>query len=344
MTTVGRIRLVVRRAPHHAGASGYDRLAEYLGAEAGASVVRHKFPPRGTWRLARPFARRAGLSWYGTDAFLTEIWAAGAAARSGGIVHFLYGENSYRYAAVVPRGRGRRLVATLHLPPSVFAEYVHSARHLERLDAVVLVARSQLEILERLQSKPAAHVIPHGVDVEYFRPPDTVMRHERCLFVGRWLRDFACLGAVVEAVHRAAPRVRFTLVLPPELMSEWSGRPGVDARSGVDDAALLRAYQESALLVMPLRDTTANNAVLEAMACGLPVIATDVGGMRDYVDRDCARLAPAGNPEAMTAGVLELMQNPAARTAMGQAARSRAEVFAWPRVAKQIVAMYEALT
>lgn len=343
MRAARRVTLVVRRASHHAGASGYDRLADTLCAEAGASVAAHGFPRRGTDRLSRPFVRRAGLAWYGTDAFLTEIWTACAAAWSGGIVHFLYGENSYRYAAVVPRGRGRRLVATLHLPASVFAEYVHSPRHLERLDAVVLVARSQLDILERWQTKPAAHVIPHGVDVGCFRPPNTAARHENCLFVGRWLRDFACLGAVVDAVHRAAPRVRFTLVLPPELVSEWSGRPGVDARSGVDDAALLRAYQESALLVMPLRDTTANNAVLEAMACGLPVVATDVGGMRDYVDRDCARLVPAGKPEAMAAAVLELMQNPAARKAMGQAARIRAETFAWPRVAEQTLAMYEAL-
>lgn len=133
-------------------------------------------------------------------------------------MHFLYGENSYRYAAVVPRGRGRRLVATLHLPPSAFSEYVRCPRHLERLDGLVLVARSQLEILDRLKSKPAIHVIPHGVDVERFRPPDTAMRHESCLFVGRWLRDFACLEAVTQAVHRAAPRIRFTLVLPPELV------------------------------------------------------------------------------------------------------------------------------
>lgn len=73
MTTVGRVRLVVQRAPHHASASGYDRLAEYLRAEAGASIARHRFPRRGTWRLARPFVRRAGLAWYGVDAFLTEI-------------------------------------------------------------------------------------------------------------------------------------------------------------------------------------------------------------------------------------------------------------------------------
>jgi len=343
MTTVGRVSLVVRRAPHHAGASGYDRLAAYLGAEVGASVVAHGFPRRGTWRLARPFVRRAGLAWYGPDAFLTEMWAAGAAACSGGIVHFLYGENSYRYAAVVPRGRGRRLVATLHLPPSVFHEYVRCPQHLERLDGVVLVARNQLEILDRLKCKPAARVVPHGVDVERFRPPDTAERQETCLFVGQWLRDFACLGAVVAAVHRAAPRVRFTLVLPPDLMAEWSGRPGVDTRSGVNDTTLLRTYQESALLVMPLRDSTANNAVLEAMACGLPVVASDVGGMRDYVDRDCARLLPAGKPEPMAEAVLDLLQNPASRVAMGQAARTRAEVFAWPRVAKQIQSVYEAL-
>ncbi len=343
MTALNRVRLVVQRAPHHASASGYDRLAEYLGSQAGASIARHRFPQRGTWRLARPFVRRAGLAWYGADAFLTEMWAAGAAAWSGAIVHFLYGENSYRYAAVVPRGRGRRLVATLHLPPSAFAEYVQSPRHLEQLDALVLVAKSQLEILDGWKSTPAVSIIPHGVDVERFRPNDAAMRNETCLFVGRWLRDFTCLRAVTQIVHRAAPQIRFTLVLPPDLVPDWSGRPGVDVWSGVDDTVLLRAYQESALLVMPLRDSTANNAVLEAMACGLPVVASDVGGMRDYVDRDCARLVPAGKPETMAEAVLELLQNPASRSAMARAARARAEAFAWPRVAKQILSMYETL-
>ena len=343
MAAARRVFSVVQRAPHHATRSGYHQLAEWLAKYGAMPLWTHPFPRRGTWRLAGPFVRRAGLAWYGPEAFLTELWAAAAAAWSGGIVHFLYGENSYRYAAVVPRGRGSRLVATLHLPPGVFHEYVQCSQHLERLDAVVLVARNQLEIIDRLKFKPTAHVIPHGVDLECFRPPDAAMRQKRCLFVGQWLRDFECLAAVVEAVHRAAPRVRFTLVLPRELMPDWIGRPGVDARSGLDDAALLRAYQESALLVMPLRDCTANNAVLEAMACGLPIVASEVGGIRDYVDGNCARLVPAGKPEAMAEVVLDLMQDPATLRAMGQAGRTRAEGFGWPRVARQMLAVYEGL-
>jgi glycosyltransferase involved in cell wall biosynthesis len=335
--------LVEQRASHHAGASGYHRLAEFLGPEAGARVVRHGFPARGTWRLVGPLVRRAGMAWYGPGACLTELWAAAAAAWQSAILHFLEGENGYRYAAAMPGGKRRRVLATLHLPPSVFAEYVAATRHIEQLDAVVLVARSQLPLLDHLGRRPAVHVVPHGIDVEFYTPPPTRPAEGACLFVGQWLRDFAMLERVIGLVHHALPSIRFRLVLPRERVGEWSGRSGVQAETSLDDLALRRAYQEASLLVMPLKDCTANNAILEAMACGLPLVATDVGGVRDYVGEGCARLTPVGAPRVMAEAIVELLRAPDAREAMGQAARQRAEAFAWPRVASQMAAVYRSL-
>ncbi len=337
----GAVTLVVHRPRHHARASGYQCLADALVADQSAVEARHGFPRRGTWRIAQPFVRRSHLAWYGPEAFLVEIWSAAAAWR-GGIVHFLYGENSYRYAAAVPAWR-RRLVATLHLPPAVFGDYVGTTHHLERLDAIVLVASNQLPILDRLRSRPAVHIVPHGVDIEFFVPPPALATRPTCLFVGQWLRDFVTLQEVMRQVHRAMPQARFQLVLPSKLAAAWQGRPGVEVFAELSDPALRLCYQEAALLVMPLQECTANNAILEAMACGLPIVASEVGGICDYVNRDCARLVPAGKPGAMAEAVLDLIQDPAARTAMGQAARTRAETLAWPRVAKEILSVYETL-
>jgi glycosyltransferase involved in cell wall biosynthesis len=161
--------------------------------------------------------------------------------------------------------------------------------------------------------------------------------------VGQWLRDFITLQEVVRQVHQAMPQARFRLVLPSKLVAEWQGRPGVEVLTELSDLDLRLCYQEAALLVMPLRECTANNVILEAMACGLPIVASEVGGICDYVNRDCARLVRAGKPGAMAEAVLDLIQDPAARTAMGQAARAHAETFAWPRVAKQILSVYEEL-
>jgi glycosyltransferase involved in cell wall biosynthesis len=338
-----RAALVVQRAGHHAGASGYHQLAKHLVAGGTAVEVTHHFPRRGTWRVTRPLVARSGLTWYGQDACLTEVWAAAITAWRHPVLHFLQGENSYRYAAVVPGNPRRRLVATLHLPPSIFRSYVIPTQHLERLDAVIVLARNQLALLDGLRSPPTAFVVPHGIDVDFFRPPNIVPRDGPCLVVGQWLRDVATLKVVVREVRRATPSAGFRLILPADAVEHWRHRAGVEVLTGLDDLALRRSYQEAALLLMPLRDCTANNAVLEAMACGLPIVTTDVGGIRDYVDESCACLLPPGKPAAMAEAVLDLLGDPERRAAMGRASRARAEALAWPLVVNQIAAVYEAL-
>jgi glycosyltransferase involved in cell wall biosynthesis len=338
-----RAALVVQPARHHSGASGYHQLAIHLVAQGEAVECVHGFPRRGTWRLAEPLAKRSGVRWYGAEACLTEIWAAAVASWRRPVLHFLQGENSYRYAGLIPGNPRRRLVATLHLPPSCFGAYVGTTVHLERLDALVLVARNQLAIVDGLRRRPATFVVPHGIDTDFFRPAGFPVDDAPCLMVGQWLRDLPVLRETVGRVRAARPATRFVLVLPAEQASAWRGVAGVEVRSCLDDAALLETYRHAALLVMPLLDCTANNSLLEAMACGLPSVVSDVGGIRDYVDRNCARLVRAGKPDDMAEAVLDLLRDPVARETMGRAARQRAETFAWPRVAQQILSVYEAV-
>jgi len=257
-------------------------------------------------------------------------------------LHFLQGENAFRYAAAVPGQR--RVVATFHLPPSIFGHYVTTTAHLEGLAAVVFVAGNQVELLDRLGSRPRAYVVPHGIDVEFFAPAPQPASHMTCLFVGQWLRDFTTLEGVIHTVRRAAPRTRFRLLLPADAADRWRGRAGVEVLTGVDDVTLRRCYQETTLLLMPLLDCTANNAIVEAMACGLPIVATDVGGVRDYVDERCALLTPPGDAATMADAVLALLGDSAHREAMGRAARLRAEELAWPCVAERILAIYRELS
>lgn len=112
------------------------------------------------------------------------------------------------------------------------------------------------------------------------------------------------------------------------------------SRSDVPD--LLRA---SDLFVHPSREEGFSNAILEAMAAGLPVVACDVGGNPEaVVDGETGRLVPARSPERLAEALLELIIDPGKRTAYGQAGRRRAEgVFSLDRMVAEIKTLYESL-
>jgi glycosyltransferase involved in cell wall biosynthesis len=94
-----------------------------------------------------------------------------------------------------------------------------------------------------------------------------------------------------------------------------------DFRTDVPD--FLTAFD---LFVLPsTRPDPYPTVVLEAMATGLPVIATDWGGVVEMVEETSGRLVPPNDPEALAAAILDLLQNPQAQTTMGYAARAQAQ-------------------
>ena len=106
---------------------------------------------------------------------------------------------------------------------------------------------------------------------------------------------------------------------------------------------LLREYRSADLFLLPLTDCTANNCLLEAMACGLPLVASDVGGVRDYATDESAALVPPGDGEAMADAVLGLCGDDERRAEMARAARRRALALDWDRVANSLLGVYEAV-
>jgi starch synthase len=101
--------------------------------------------------------------------------------------------------------------------------------------------------------------------------------------------------------------------------------------------ALLR---RSDLFVFPTLADTFPLVVLEAMAHGVPVVASDVGGVAHQLDEDCGRLVPAGDPAALAAAVAELAADPPRLRAMGRQARRRASRFTWQAAAEAALQGY----
>jgi glycosyltransferase involved in cell wall biosynthesis len=190
-------------------------------------------------------------------------------------------------------------------------------------------------------------VVPHGVDSGYYSPVGErdapVGADPTCLFVGSWLRDFDVLETVIRVLGEREPGIRFRVLTGDERIAKLAGLPNVSASARVDDEGLLQAYRTADLFLVPLTDCTANNALLEAMSCGLPLVVTDVGGIRDYADDRCALLVPPGDGEAMADAVLGLCRDATLRSAMAARSRERALELDWAHVADRLIEVYDAI-
>jgi glycosyltransferase involved in cell wall biosynthesis len=326
-------------------ASGYVQLPRYL---AEKTEVRYVEPVRLPRVVAAPLGRSRRMDYYepaGARLELAVLRRLLVAPRE--VVHLLYGEDHFNHLARVrhlPRQRRGTLVATFHQPPEVFERVLRFRDlrdRLRALDAAIVFSTDQEELLRELMEPGRVYRVRRGINAFHFRPPEHPPATEpvRVAVVGSWLRDFQTLREAIVRVAAAEPAVRFEVVAPTR---ELDAAPGTRVRTGISSAELLATYQSAHLSLLPLTAATANNALGEATACGLPIVATDVRGVRDHVSDAFAVLTPCGDAEAMAAAVLELVRDPLRRARMGAAAREAALRDDWPHVAWETLQVYAA--
>ncbi len=116
----------------------------------------------------------------------------------------------------------------------------------------------------------------------------------------------------------------------------------VSMLGALDDAALREEYSQAAVVVLPSRQEVAPMAVIEAMAGGIPVVASSVGGLPFLVDDgSTGRLVPPGEPAALARALAEVLTQPDTACRMGDAGRAVARRrFDPARIAAQYLALY----
>jgi glycosyltransferase involved in cell wall biosynthesis len=98
------------------------------------------------------------------------------------------------------------------------------------------------------------------------------------------------------------------------------------------------------VFVLSSRHEGFGRALAEAMAAGLPVVATDEGALPVLVaDGQAGLLAPAGAPAAFAARIVELLRDPPRRAALGAAAHARSRAFDGAATAERVLAVYRQL-
>ena len=348
-----RLQVLRTRYPHWGAYTGIHQFLRYLDADRFAVDVRlvadgdDDFPVKTGWirKPVRWMLRRGGMPWYKLSDLAAEVRMVRRSLRRRlDVVHYLDGEHSARYLPRLlraTRARRPKTIATYHQPAELLDSLV-TRKAVRSLDAVTLVAPEQLPYFDGLLPNERVRVILHGIDVHFFQPPaerdmsDTV----RCITVGHYLRDFRAIRAVAELLV-GDERFRFDVV--SSQARELAGIPNVETHSGLDDSELVRLYQRADVLFLPLLQSTANNALLEGIACGLPVVSTQLPSVKAYVPGAEAELVEGNDADAFVAVLQSLADNPARRAFMGRTARARAEELAWEKVAPEYARLYQEL-
>lgn len=218
------------------------------------------------------------------------------------------------------------------------------------IDAIVTVARSQQEYLERAEGVPRSKMVyvPNGVDVTRFRPAaDDFEKAEArrdlglpergavvaTLSVLRPEKDHVTFLKAVASIAGEWPNVTFAVLgdgPERERLQGLAGELGLGDRlrfgGWISDAAkALRAVDVVVFSSKPVVET-APLAGLEAMATGVPVVASDVGALREQMeDGQTGYLVPTGDPGALATKISELLADESLRRSMAKRSREVVE-------------------
>ena len=173
-------------------------------------------------------------------------------------------------------------------------------------------------------------VIANGVDTDLFRPyPEKRVSRPTLLFSGRLvdvkdpLTTLKAFQIVREHIQTARLIITGNGPLEPQLKQFIFNQGLEGAVTKQPGTENIQDYlQKSWLFVISSRMEGSPNSCIEAMSCGLPVVATQVGGIPELIeDRVNGRLVPPGNYELLAESIIELLQDDKQRNQMGRMAR-----------------------
>jgi glycogen synthase len=223
-----------------------------------------------------------------------------------------------------------------------------------RADRIVAVCESLGALV--LESCPDLRyaVVPNGVDLDLFRPPATPRGEAgplHCLAVAR-LIERKGLGDLIRA-FALLERGRFRLEIvgggPDEqvlrsLARQLGVADGIRFLGGLDREGVAERYRQADLFTLPSTAEAFGNVFAEALASGLPIVGSSVGGIPELVEHGRnGLLVPPGDPASLASAIRELAADRELRAEMSARNRAKAEAtLEWATATKRYLGIYEA--
>lgn len=248
---------------------------------------------------------------------------------------------------------------------------------LQNADKVIAATPAELAQLQWLYQAKTEHItiIPPGVDTSRFYPiPKDEAKevigvpidHKMLLFVGR-IEPLKGLDVLIEAIGRycedpkkhMGDKKLFLAVIggdpdesPEKISAEMARVQTLPGQYGINDVVTFLGkrdqntlpyyYSAAEAVVVPSHYESFGMVALEAMACGAPVVASQVGGLAFLVqDGVTGFTVPSGDPEALCGRLKALIDDQDLRRKMGEAAIIFAQQYAWESITERITKVYK---
>ncbi|MGY6501955.1 MAG: glycosyltransferase family 4 protein [Acidimicrobiales bacterium] len=291
----------------------------------------------------------------------------------------VHDNQSLGYGLLAIEKMGLPVIATIHHPITVDRrlEMEHAATRYQRfakarwyaftkmqtrvatrLDRVITVsANSQADIhRDHLVPLEKMHVVPVGVDPDLFRPVDHVTRKPgRLITTASADVTMKGLRYLLEALAKLRTERDVDLVVigkpkpggpAARTIDELGLTDHIEFVSGVSDQRIVELYSEAELAVVPSLYEGFSLPAIEAMSCGVPLVATDGGALPEVTgaDGETCFSVPKGDSAALATRIAAALDDPEARARIGAAGRERViNRWSWRHTAEGTVEQYRAL-
>ncbi|NKB25266.1 MAG: glycosyltransferase [Kiritimatiellae bacterium] len=213
---------------------------------------------------------------------------------------------------------------------------------------------TRADILERLHIPPDRHddviAIPEAAGEQYAPALRIPASGKTIVYVGRFdpYKNVTQLIKAFSEIHRKEPNTRLRIIGPedpryPEAQEQASTFNLEDAivwQGYLDEQELLKAYQQADVLVLPSRYEGFGLPVLEAMACGTPVVCSNVSSLPEVAGQAAALFDPDDTNQLIET-VLRILTDPAWAKELSEKGQKRTSKFTWKRTAALTLQAYE---
>jgi glycosyltransferase involved in cell wall biosynthesis len=193
-------------------------------------------------------------------------------------------------------------------------------------------------------------VIHNGIDINFFYPIDNHMEFKTILWIGRYTPGKG-VEYLIEAFHQFHQRYpEYTLLMVgrgpkkdeiARMIQEHGLDSSIQLLDFIPNAELPNLYRKSSIFVLPSLEEGVPRTILEAMACGVPVVCTELPQLVDIV-AGSGILVPVRDSEALAEALIQIVTDPDRARELGENGRERVVAdFSWDDTVNQTLKLYQ---
>ena len=335
------IKQITLKFPHHDNFSGYDNISFDADWIKTFNLLDYQFYSNSTkffpLRLLNKISEKIALLKLTNQILQT--------SNSNEILHFLYPENTLAYFdGFRNKLNSNLIISSFHQPlswfESLYKERKKCLNNLESTNYAISLSKNQIPIIQNYLNIQNVTYLPHGVFTDIFTPDDNITRDNNLILtIGSWFRDFSVLKKVIIESNNRNLNYNFLIVAEEKHKYIFSGLNNVSFKSGITTRELITLYQKCSLLLLPLVDSIANNALLEAMSCGTPILVSNVGGVNDYTNKDVVEYINS-DPIEIISKIQKIKEDKIFQKNISNSVRQWALQYDWKVVRKDLIEYY----